>query len=74
MLPPTWPMRQAAEAVVTGEVTQAVRVPTAPPAIAEGDWLGIVRGDGIVAIGPTSTAATKALLERLVDDGGQPPS
>ena len=63
------PMRQAAEAVLTGEVTQAVRSSTTPAGdVAEGDWLGIVRGDGIVAIGRDVTTATKALLEQLVDD------
>jgi DAK2 domain fusion protein YloV len=63
------PMRRAAEAVVTGEVTQAVRSSKTPAGpVAEGDWLGIVRGDGIVAIGGDVAAATKALLEHLVDD------
>jgi uncharacterized protein len=63
------PMRQAAQAVVTGEVTQAVRASNTPAGtVAEGDWLGIVRGDGIVAIGDDVISATKALLERLVDE------
>ncbi|MET0910375.1 MAG: hypothetical protein ABWZ99_12980, partial [Ilumatobacteraceae bacterium] len=41
-----------------------------PPAgdVAAGDGLGIVRGDGIVAIGGDVAAATKALFEHLVDD------
>ena len=66
------PMRQAAEAVVTGEVTQAVRASNTPAgAVAEGDWLGIVRGDGIVAIGGEALTATKALLEYL--GGAQEP-
>ena len=65
------PMRRAAEAVVTGEVTQAVRASnTTAGAVVEGDWLGIVRGDGIVAIGQDATAATKSLLEHLVDPAG----
>ena len=64
------PMRQAAEAVVTGEVTQAVRTSKTPVGeVTEGDWLGIVRGDGIVAIGSDVATATKALLEHLVDPG-----
>ena len=63
------PMRQAAGAVVTGEVTQAIRASNTPAGpVAEGDWLGIVRGDGIVAIGDHVSSATKALLERLLDD------
>ena len=64
------PMRRAAEAVVTGEVTQAVRPSNTPAGpVAEGDWLGIVRGDGIVAIGGDVATTTKALLEHLVDPG-----
>ena len=35
----------------------------------EGDWMGIVRGDGIVAIGGDVAAATKALLEHLIERG-----
>jgi DAK2 domain fusion protein YloV len=63
------PMRKAADAVATGEVTQAVRSSNTPAGpVAEGDWLGIVRGDGIVAIGGDVAAATKGLLEHLVDD------
>ena len=66
------PMRQAAEAVVAGEVTQAVRASSTPAgAVAEGDWLGIVRGDGIVAIGGEALTAAKALLEYL--GGAQEP-
>ena len=65
------PMRQAAEAVVTGEVTQAVRSSKTPAGdVTEGDWLGIVRGDGIVAIGRDVATTTKALLEQLVGDDG----
>ena len=46
-------MRQAAEAIDAGEVTRAVRASqTDAGPVAEGDWLGIVRGDGIVAVAP----------------------
>ena len=63
------PMRQAAEAIVTGEVTQAVRPSnTSVGSVAEGDWLGIVRGDGIVTIAGDVVAATKQLIERLIGD------
>jgi DAK2 domain fusion protein YloV len=63
------PMRQAAEAVVTGEVTRAVRASNTPAGpVAEGDWLGIVRGDGVVAIAGDVVSATKLLLERLIGD------
>ena len=36
--------------------------------ITAGDWIGLVRGDGIVAVGDsTSTAPRSALLDQLVD-------
>ncbi|HAN36965.1 MAG TPA: hypothetical protein DCQ52_16535 [Acidimicrobiaceae bacterium] len=60
-------MTESAEAMATGEVTQAVRATkTDAGAVAEGDWIGIVRGDGIVAISGTLDGATVALLEHLV--------
>ncbi len=62
-------MRLAAEAIAAGEVTQAVRASrtdTAP--IAEGDWMGIVRGDGIVAVAGDVVGAATALLDRIVTD------
>ena len=63
------PMRQAAEAIVTGEVTQAVRSSnTEAGPVEEGDWMGIVRGEGIVAIAKDVLGAAQALLEHLVDD------
>jgi DAK2 domain fusion protein YloV len=65
----TTAMRHAAEAIDAGEVTQAVRASqTAAGAVETGDWLGIVRGDGIVAVAPDLVGATTALLERLVGD------
>jgi DAK2 domain fusion protein YloV len=64
------PMRQAAESVVTGEVTRAVRSSKTPAGpVAEGDWLGVVRGDGIVAIGADVISATKTLIGYLVEPG-----
>jgi hypothetical protein len=63
-------MRHAAEAIEAGEVTRAVRASQTPAGpVAEGDWLGIARGDGIVAIAPDVVGAATALLDRLVDDG-----
>ena len=60
-------MTEAAESVATGEVTQAVRsTNTDAGPVNEGDWIGIVRGDGIVAISGTLDGATVALLEHLV--------
>jgi dihydroxyacetone kinase-like predicted kinase len=62
-------MRHAAEAIAAGEVTRAVRGSQTPAGpVAEGDWLGIVRGDGIVAVAPDVVGATTALLDRLVAD------
>ncbi|MCX6522487.1 MAG: DAK2 domain-containing protein [Actinobacteria bacterium] len=63
-------MTDAAASVATGEVTQAVRA-TASPAgpIAEGDWIGLVRGDGIVAVGSTVTEVAIELLGQLVGPG-----
>jgi DAK2 domain fusion protein YloV len=60
-------MAEAAESVATGEVTQAVRATNSDAGpIGEGDWIGIVRGDGIVAVSGTLDGATVALLEHLV--------
>jgi DAK2 domain fusion protein YloV len=63
-------MTEAAASVATGEVTQAVRetVSQAGP-IAEGDWIGLVRGDGIVAVGTTVEDVSIALLAQLVTPG-----
>jgi dihydroxyacetone kinase-like predicted kinase len=68
------PMRRAAEAIVTGEVTQAVRASnTDAGPVEEGDWMGIVSGAnadqrGIVAIAVDLLGAAQALLEHLVGD------
>ncbi|MEO5975271.1 MAG: DAK2 domain-containing protein [Ilumatobacteraceae bacterium] len=63
-------MTSATEAMATGEVTQAVRdtkVEIGP--VRAGDWIGLVRGDGIVSIGGTEIAAATALLDHLITDG-----
>ncbi|MEO5899403.1 MAG: hypothetical protein ABIR68_04630, partial [Ilumatobacteraceae bacterium] len=63
-------MAEAAESVATGEITQAVRdTGSDVGAISEGDWIGLVRGDGIVAVSGTLDGATVALLEILVVAG-----
>jgi len=62
-------MRAAADAIHAGEVTQAVRSTQTPAgAVAEGDWMGIVRGDGIVAVATDLVAATTRLLGQLVGE------
>ena len=63
-------MGQASASVVTGEVTQAVRATKSDVGpIDTGDWIGIARGEGIVAVAGTLDGATVALLERLVEPG-----
>jgi DAK2 domain fusion protein YloV len=63
-------MSDAAAAVATGEVTQAVRDTNSDAgAVRAGDWIGLVRGDGLVAIGGTMVAASCALLDKLVTPG-----
>lgn len=60
-------MCEAIETIVTGEVTQAVRDSNSDAgAITAGDWMGIVRGDGIVAVAPSAVGASTELLERLI--------
>jgi dihydroxyacetone kinase-like predicted kinase len=60
-------MGDAASSVVTGEVTQAVRdVQSAGRQVTAGDWIGLVRGDGIVAVSGSLEGATIALLEHIV--------
>ena len=63
-------MTDAAHAVATGEVTQAVRdTKTDAGAVKAGDWIGLVRGDGVVAIGDSMVAASTQLLEHLISPG-----
>ncbi|HEY3485041.1 MAG TPA: hypothetical protein VGK49_06630, partial [Ilumatobacteraceae bacterium] len=63
-------MSAAIESVATGEVTQAVRSSnSAVGEVSEGDWIGLVRGDGIVAVGASALAASIALLDKLVEPG-----
>ena len=65
-------MIEAAESVVTGEITQAVRdTSTSIGAINEGDWIGLNRGEGIVAKGDTVVDAAVALLEAIVGDDAE---
>jgi uncharacterized protein len=62
-------MSAAAASVITGEITQAVRDTNSDAgAITRGDWIGLVRGDGIVSIGSTVAAAALGLLEVIVGD------
>ena len=39
--------------------------------IADGDWMGIVKGDGIVAVAPDVVGAAQQLLVHLIADDGE---
>jgi hypothetical protein len=61
-------MAAAAERVVAGEITRAVRVSDSPVGKVEaGDWIGLSRV-GIESISQTAAGAACALLERLVGE------
>ncbi|MDP8937457.1 MAG: DAK2 domain-containing protein [Actinomycetota bacterium] len=61
-------MAEAAEHVVSGEVTRAVRAASTPVGdVREGDWLGLA-GDAIVLVRPDLAGAATALLDRLVTE------
>jgi uncharacterized protein len=63
-------MSAALDSVVTGEVTRAVRDSASPVGpVRRGDWIGLVRGDGIVSIGDTVEAVAVEVLTRLVGSG-----
>ena len=65
-------MIEAADSVVTGEITQAVRdTTTSIGAITEGDWIGLNRSEGIVAKGDTVVDAAIGLLEAIIDDDAE---
>lgn len=60
-------MQATLESVATGEVTQAVRAASSPVGpVAEGDWIGLVRGDGIVAVDAGLAEACRSLLDHLL--------
>ncbi len=65
-------MTEAADSVTTGEVTQAVRDTKADIGdISEGDWIGIVKGDGIVSAEPDLLNAVVNLLDSIVGDDAE---
>ena len=65
-------MVEAIASVTTGEVTRAVRASRSDVGeIAEGDWIGITRGEGIASVAPDVVGATLALLDRLLADGAE---
>ncbi|MDX2380888.1 MAG: DAK2 domain-containing protein [Acidimicrobiia bacterium] len=65
-------MDEAAASVVTGELTQAVRDTNSEAGeVMEGDWIGLVRGDGIVAVDASMERAATELLGEIVGDGAE---
>jgi uncharacterized protein len=63
-------MRAAAASVAAGEITRAVRDSSCDVGpIREGDYLGIARDAGIVAVEPTLFEACASLLNILITDG-----
>ena len=63
-------MAEATEAMVTGEVTQSIRDTNSDAGpITVGDWIGLVRGDGIVTVSGTLEGASISLLEHLITEG-----
>jgi hypothetical protein len=61
-------MSSAAQRVIAGEVTRAVRASHSPAGpVAEGDWMGLSKR-GIEVVQPTLAEATTALLEKLLTD------
>ena len=65
-------MTSAISTVSTGEVTQAVRsTKTEAGQVNEGDWIGLVRGDGVVAIGDSAVKAATVLLDHIIGKSGE---
>ncbi len=65
-------MTEAARSVTTGEITRAVRDTRAEIGeIREGDWIGIVKGDGIVSCAETELEAILTLLDEILDDDAE---
>jgi uncharacterized protein len=63
-------MTDGAQTVATGEITRAVRATNSEAGpITEGDWIGLVRGDGIVAVSGSLDGAACALLDYLITPG-----
>jgi uncharacterized protein len=63
-------MTDGAESVATGEITRAIRdTKSEAGSITAGDWIGLVRGDGIVTVSGSLTGAACALLDHLITPG-----
>ena len=65
-------MNESIESIRTGEVTQAVRDSKSDVGpISTGDWIGIVKGDGIVSVATDVLSVSQGLLAQLIGDDGE---
>ena len=63
-------MSRAASSVATGEVTQAVRDTNSDAGqVKAGDFIGLVRGDGVVAVAKNLETVCRDLLSKLITPG-----
>jgi DAK2 domain fusion protein YloV len=63
-------MSRAASSVATGEVTQAVRDTNSDAGqVKAGDFIGLVRGDGVVAVAKDLETVCRDLLSKLITPG-----
>jgi dihydroxyacetone kinase-like predicted kinase len=63
-------MSRAASSVATGEVTQAVRDTNSDAGqVKAGDFIGLVRGDGVVAVAKNLETVCHDLLAKLITPG-----
>ena len=63
-------MSRAANSVATGEITQAVRDTNSDAGqVKTGDFIGLVRGDGVVAVAKNLETACHDLLAKLITPG-----
>ena len=63
-------MSRAANSVATGEITQAVRDTNSDAGQVQiGDFIGLVRGDGVVAVAKNLETACHDLLAKLITPG-----
>ena len=65
-------MSVAISQMTTGEITQAVRSTNSEAGpVTEGDWIGLVRSEGIVSVSGSLEGAALSLVQYLVSDGGE---
>jgi hypothetical protein len=65
-------MVESSASVITGELTQAVRASSSDVGpITTGDWIGLVRGEGIVAVGAAMDRTATTLLDAIVGDDAE---